>query len=167
MNVSKDKIKSVLLHILLLLVLYILQTSIFTHLRILGVYPLILPLDVVGIGLFEDGLRCGFLGIAAGLLCDLSIADSNAMFTIVLALVGFFTGFFSEFILARGFPTYFFLSLFILALLAFLQMFSYLVFDGINFSILGKVAVYQTLYSALFILPAYYPIRRITRRTKP
>lgn len=164
MNISKEKIMSLLAHILLIFVLYILQTSVFTHLRLFGVYPLILPLAVIGIGLFEDGIRGGIWGIVAGLLCDLSIADSKVMFTIVLALIGFFTGFFSEFILARGFPTFFCLSVIVLALLAFLQMFKYLVFDEVSFDILGRVAMYQTLYSAIFIIPLYYPIRRVTRK---
>lgn len=164
MNTPKKKIKRILAHILFLFVLYILQTSVFTHLRLFGVFPLILPLAVVGIGLFEDGFSGGVWGIVAGLLCDMSIADSSVLFTISLAAIGFFTGFLSEFIMTRGFPTYFVLSVIVLALLAFLQMFRYLVFDDVGFKILSRVAVNQTLYSAIFIIPVYYPVKRVTRK---
>jgi cell shape-determining protein MreD len=166
MTLSKEYMKSVWLHIVLIFVLYILQTSVFTHLKLFKVYPMLLPLAVVGIGLFEDGLRGGIWGIVAGVFCDMSVAGSSYLFTVSLAAAGFFVGFLSEFILARGFPSFFVLSLMVLCLLSLLQMFRYLVFDGISFSILGKVALYQILYSAVFILPLYYPIRRITRRAR-
>lgn len=166
MKFSKQNVKRVLLHVILLLVLYILQTSVFTRFRLFGVYPMLLPLAVVGIGLFEDGLWGGIWGIAAGVLCDISIADSFFMFTVTLAVIGFFSGFFSEFILARGFPSFFVLSLISLVLIAFLQMFKYLVFYRISFMVLSKVALFQILYSALFIIPVYYPVRRITRRIR-
>lgn len=166
MNTPKKKIKRILAHILLLFLLYILQTSVFTHIRLFGVFPLILPLAVVGIGLFEDGFNGGVWGIVAGLLCDMSLADSSVLFTVSLAVIGFLTGFLSEFILARGFPTYFFLSVLVLAVLSFLQMFQYLIFDHISFKILSRVALNQTLYSALFIIPVYYPVKRVTRKTR-
>lgn len=166
MTTPKKKIKRILAHILLLFLLYILQTSVFTHLRLFGVYPLLLPLAVVGIGLFEDGFSGGVWGIVAGLLCDISLADSRVLFTVSLAVTGFITGFLSEFILARGFPTYFILSFLVLALLSFLQMFRYLVFDHISFKVLYPVAINQTLYSAIFIIPVYYQVKRVTRKPR-
>lgn len=166
MNTTKKKFKRILVHILFLFVLYILQTSVFSHIRVFGVYPLILPLAVVGIGLFEGGFQGGIWGIVAGILCDLSIADSSFLFTVSLTIIGFFTGFFSEFILTRGFPTFFLISVLTLALLAFLQMFRFLFFDGVSLDVLGPVAFYQTLYSAFFIIPIYYPVKRVTRKTR-
>jgi rod shape-determining protein MreD len=166
MNIPKNKIKRILTHFLLLFLLYILQTSVFTHIRLFGVFPLILPLAVVGIGLLEDGLNGGIWGIVAGLLCDISLADSGVLFTVSLAAIGFFTGFLSEFILARGFPTYSLLSLLVLAVLSFLQMFQYLIFDNVSFKILSRVALNQILYSALFIIPVYYPVKRVARKNR-
>jgi hypothetical protein len=127
---------------------------------------MLLPLAVVGIGLFEEGLWGGIWGIAAGVLCDISMADSFLLFTVTLTVIGFFTGFFSEFIIARGFPSFFVLSVISLILIALLQMFKYLVFYKVDFMLLSKVALYQTLYSAIFIIPVYYPVRRVTRRTR-
>ncbi len=92
--------------------------------------------------------------------------DSIFMSLVTLRRNRLFSGFFSECILARGFPSFFVLSLISLVLIAFLQMFKYLVFYRISFMVLSKVALFQILYSALFIIPVYYPVRRITRRIR-
>ena len=47
----------VLLHGLFLLVLYALESMVFSRLPILGIKPTLLPIAVVGVGLFEGSLR--------------------------------------------------------------------------------------------------------------
>ena len=73
----------------------------FPHLRVLGVCPLLLPAAAVGFGLFGSGLTGGLWGLAAGLLCDLSL-DGSCAFTVLLCCAGFLAGFLGEFVMARG-----------------------------------------------------------------
>ena len=146
----------------ILLVCYILQTDVFTHLKISGVSPLALPLAAVGFGLFEGGLTGGLWGLAAGILCDISVG-SSLMFTILLTLFGFVSGFLSEFILARGFPSYIALCLAGLLICSALQAAPLIFFDGVKLSALVRPAIVQTLYSLIFVLPAYWSTRTASR----
>jgi rod shape-determining protein MreD len=145
--------------ILLLLALYLLQTSVFSRLRLWGVSPLILPLFAVGIGLFRGGLAGGCWGLAAGVLCDISLGGNSLLFTVFLTACGFFSGFMSQFIVAKGFPSFFVLSLTSLVIAAFLQMFSLLVYYGTDPIALVRTGLLQTLYSLFFTIPVYLNVR--------
>ena len=100
---SVRKFKRGVLRALILLLLYILQTDVFTHLRIGGICPLALPLAAVGFGIFDGGLKGGLWGLVAGILCDLSVGGSFA-FTIMLTLTGFFSGSSNHLILCHPQP---------------------------------------------------------------
>ena len=77
--------------------------------------------------------------------------------------MGFFSGFLGEFILARGFPSYLLLSVGVLLISAFLQMFRLLVFDRAPAWDLIRTGLLQSLASAIFILPLYFCVRRYLR----
>ena len=157
------RLKRALLRLLLLLLLYFLQTDVFSHLRIAGVCPLLLPLAAVGFGLFEGGLTGGLWGLLAGLLCDLSLGEGTVAFTVFLTLAGFFTGFLAEFLLSRGFPSFLLLSLAVLLLAVLLQLFPLLAAPGAPLAALGRAALIQTLYSLVFVLPVYWAVRGVSR----
>lgn len=151
-----------LLRALILLLLYVLQTDVFPHLRIDGVCPLALPLAAVGFGIFEGGLKGGLWGIAAGILCDLSLGSSFT-FTLLLTLAGFTCGFLSEFLLARGFPSFLTLSLAVLLLCSGTQAVSAVVYSGVAPADGAVAALIQTAYSLIFVLPVYWASRGISR----
>ena len=119
---AKDTLKRIISHAIIVIVAYLLQAAFFSGLKVGGAAPLILPLVAVGIGLFDGGLWGGIWGVVCGLLCDVSLTDSGSLFTVYLAIAGFFTGFLSEFVLARGFPSFFTVSLVTLVIAALLQL---------------------------------------------
>lgn len=151
-------------YLLLLLIIYLLQSSVFPHLKILGVKPLLLPLFAVGVGLFRGGLAGGCWGLAAGLLCDISLGGTGLLFTVFLTACGFFTGFLSQFVLAKGFPSYFVISLSVLMIAAFIQMFGLLAYYGADPLILILTGLKQTLYSLILTVPIYLWIRRASQQ---
>lgn len=159
---NANKLKRGLLRALILLLLYILQTDVFNHLRISGVCPLALPLAAVGFGIFDGGLKGGLWGLAAGILCDLSVGSSYA-FTILLTLIGFFSGFLSEFVLAKGFPSFLTLSVGALLLCAFIQAAPAVAYRGMPLSDGAVSVLIQTVYSLIFVLPVYWASRGISR----
>lgn len=163
---SKDTAKRIISHAVITLVVYLLQAAFFSGLKIGGAAPLILPLAAVGFGLFDGGLWGGIWGLICGILCDVSLTDSGCLFTVFLTIAGFFTGFLSEFVLARGFPSFLTVSLAVLVLSAAFQLVGPCFYREVPFSVVWKPALWQTLYSAAFILPVYYPIHRATRSTR-
>lgn len=158
---TAQKLKRGLLRALFLLLLYILQTDVFTHLRPGGICPLALPLAAVGFGIFDGGLNGGLWGLAAGILCDIS-TGGNFGFTVLLPLIGFFSSFLCEFVLARGFPSFLVLSLCALLLSALMQALP-AAFRYLSPGSAALRAVFQTAYSLIFVLPVYWASRRISR----
>ncbi len=159
-------ILKILSYVFFLIVLYFLQAAVFPRIPIWGIKPLIMPLAAVCIGVFEGSLWGGFLGLLCGLLCDFSVADTTVLFTVYLTILGFGAGLLSEYVLARGFPSFFVCSIVSLLLAAFLQSFKFLVYQGVSPLIIGRTALFQTIYSMFFVLPVYYSVRTISSRTK-
>ncbi len=160
MNIRK--FKRGIMRAIILLLLYVLQTDVFTHLRIGGICPLLLPLASVGFGIFDGGLTGGLWGLAAGILCDLS-AGSNFTFTAMLTVIGFFSGFLSEFILAKGFPSFLTLSIAALLICSATEAFPAIVYAGTPFSQAAVRVLIQTAYSLIFVLPVYWASRGVSR----
>ena len=79
MTIRRRKfIVSLLLHVPFLLILYVLQATVFTSLPLFGVKPLILPVAVVGVALFEGSTKGGVFGLFAGQSADGAVyADAD------------------------------------------------------------------------------------------
>jgi len=163
-DASKQIIIRILIHAVVLAVLYILQGMVFSHLRIFGIAPLILPLAVIGVGLFEGPTWGGAIGLAAGVLSDSALFGAPVLFTILLTGIGMGVGLGSSYLLSRGFPSFLVCSVAALFVIAFFQMFGLLVYLGESPFALLRVAVLQTSYSLLFVLPIYYLTRYLGRR---
>ena len=164
-DAAKNRTIRIVLHALLLLGLYVLQVMIFSRLRILGVAPLILPIAVVGAGLFEGPSWGGGIGLAAGILCDIALG-TTALFTIILTAMGMGVGLLSTYLLRRGLPSYILCVSAALALIAFLQLFTLLVYHGESPLALLRVAIVQCIYSLFFAIPLYYLARGMGRRAR-
>ena len=162
---SKIKIPVVLIaHIILIVIIYILQSMVFTYFPINGVYPVLLPIAVVGIATFEGGARGGGYGLLAGMLCDVSFNQPVAVMTVALTFVGIVVGVLSETIMARGFPTYFLCCAGVQVLTSFVSMFSLVFFTNVEFASLMQTGMLQALYSLIFTLPIYPAVRALGRK---
>lgn len=155
---SKTLIK-VFLHLCLLILAYILQALLFTHLPLFGVKPLIIPLFVAGAALLEGAVPGGTFGLFAGILCDVSFNQPAIQFTLLLTAVGLIVGMLSETVIACSLPSYLLCSLGVLLLSGLVQMFGLLFFGGASFVALLGVLLLQTLYSMFFTVPVYYLIQ--------
>lgn len=163
---GKAVAKKIILYAVLLLILSLLQGSVFTYVKLFGVKPLFLPLAAVAFGLFEGNLWGGLLGLAAGIFCDFIVGDTLVLFTVLLPVLGFVCGLLSEYILTRGFPSFCACSLITVLLCAFLQAFKYYAFTDIPFWPITATALLQAAASAVFIIPVYWSVRFVSRRSK-
>jgi len=163
-DATKKRIIRILIHALVLLVIYVLQMMVFSRLRLFGIAPLILPLAVVGVALFEGPSWGGGFGLAAGVLSDTASSDHVVLFTILLTCLGMGIGLLSDYLLSRGFPSFFLCSAAALILIAMAQMFGLFMFLRQSpFALLGTAGM-QTLYSMVFTIPMYYLARSLGRR---
>ena len=146
-----------------LLILYILQSMVFTHLPLLGVKPMILPVAVAGASLFKGPVSGGVFGIFAGMLCDLSYNQPTIQFTIMLTLLGIAIGLLADTALVRGFPSFLLCSAIMLLACSLLQALPLTFFRGLKLAPLLDTGLRQTLYSLVFTIPLYYVSRFLSR----
>ena len=148
-------------HALFLLVVYIVQSFVLPYMRGLPSIPLILPLAAVGVAMFEGGGRGAVAGLFAGALCDISMNQPIAQFTVLLTFMCLIICVLSVQILAQGFFTYFMLCIAVLVICAFMQMFALLFFDGVSARLLLWEALGQSVVSLPFTVPIYFASRAL------
>lgn len=162
-NTKKNTILRLLAVLPCLLLMYILQGMIFPRLPLFGSKPLLLPLVVVGAALFEGRVTGGAVGLAAGILCDLSFNEPTAVFTLLLTVTGLVVGWLGDTVLVKSFPSYLLCSLGALIFCAFIQVFALLFFENAPIPLLLNTGVLQTLVSLPFLIPTYYITRGMSR----
>ena len=174
--IDLSKLRRAIVYALLLAGLFILQNLILSRITVFGVHALIVPAAVVAIGLFEDGLWGGMVGLAAGYFSDMA-TQNVAMFTVLLAAAGFLSGALGKYMLHKGFMSYITLALIVLALAAFCQMFRFLFLadadaKAFHSLYLGgtfawrvlRTGLIQTAWSLVWAVPIYFPCKLIASR---
>jgi cell shape-determining protein MreD len=161
--IDLNKLRRGVLYALFLLAVLAVQNLVLSHVSILGVRPMILPVAVAAVGLFEGGVWGGAFGLCAGLLTDMSF-ETTVLFTILFTVLGFLTGMLAQFVLNRRFFSYLFVSLAALLITALGQMFQLLAFQGADLIRLLLTAGLQTLWSLPLCIPVYFPCRAMARR---
>lgn len=135
---------------------FVMQSTVFTHLRIFGAMPLLIPVASVCISLFEGSERGGVMGLICGILCDLSFNQPTIEFTLTLTIIGVGTGILCEQLLDRGFPSSLVCSACALVICAMVQMFPLLFYMKQPIAVLLETAIIQTAYSMIFVIPIYF-----------
>lgn len=162
-NVKRRKALKVLLYAVTLIIAYLLQAVVFVDIKLLGVRPLIMPMAAVGMALFEGGRKGGVYGLAAGILCDIAMAQPMIVFTIFITLVGLIVGMLADAVITRRFPSYLLCCIAAIVLLTAIQALGTALFAEAAVRDLVDVAWKQAVYSAVFILPLYFPFKYIAR----
>lgn len=162
--INFEKIKRVILHLAVILVVLGLQNLLFSRISPLGVRPLFVPAVVVAIGLFEGGAWGASLGLVTGFLCGLRFHGSVLPFTVLFAAFGFLSGMLSLFFVNKRFFSYAVICAVAFALTAFCQMFRLLFFYGAAPGPLLYTGLLQTLWSLPFTFLIYFPVKAIARR---
>lgn len=159
---------TILLHALLLIVVYVFQGMIFPHLRLYGYAPLLLPVAATGVAVYEGRYTGGIIGIFAGLLCDISMNEPVGLFTVLLTLTGLVAGALADTVLTRGFATYLTCCAGVLVLSALAQVFGLLLLNTSRLSLqpLISTAIRQTIYSLIYALPIWFPVRALGSRAQ-
>ena len=147
------------LHGLLLIVVYVFQGMIFPYLRLAGLVPLLLPIVSTGAAVYQGSTVGGISGLFAGMLCDLSFNEPVGVFMVVLTFAGIAVGALTETLMTKGFGTYIICCTAVLALSAFVQLFPLLFYAGVPPAPLLTTAIWQTVYSLLFVFPIWFFVR--------
>jgi len=159
-------ITSIFLHAVFIIVIYVFQGVIFPLLRINGLVPLLLPIAVAGIALYEGRYTGGITGLFAGILCDVSFNQPAGVFTVLLTFVGLIIGALADTVILRGFVTYYISCAAVLIVSGFVQSFPLMIIpdNNIPLNALISTSAQQTAYSLIFALPIWFFVRALGKR---
>ena len=146
-----------------LILLYLLQATVFTRLTVFGTKPLLLPLAAAGVALFGGKVEGGVFGLFAGMLTDMACNQPTVEFTLLLTLTGLLVGFLADTSLVQGFPSFLICGALELLACSAVQVFVLIVLRGAPFSVVAGIALRQCLSSLLFVIPFYYVSRFLGR----
>jgi len=162
---------TVFLHALLLITVYIFQGVIFPFLRVNGLVPLMLPVAVTGIALYEGRYTGGISGLFAGILCDISFNQPVGVFTVFLTLTGLVVGALADTVILRGFVIYYMSCAAVLIVSVIIQMIPIMMYmisfeQSIPIQALISTAIQQTIYSLILAFPIWFFVRALGKHSE-
>ncbi len=160
------KIRKAIIYALCVIVTVSLQDLLFSRVAVWGAKPYFVPVIVMAIGLFEGGLWGALFGLVCGWVCDMSLIDNHARFLVLFAVLGFASGFLTEFFFNRRFMSFMLLALLGLIATAVCQIVPLWVFASTPLLQLLPTAGLQVLWSLPFAVPAYFSVKLISVRRR-
>ena len=158
----------VFFHILMLILIFLLQSAPYLMPRIGGVYPLLLIPAVVCIGMFERELVGGCLGLLAGVFWDITSLQTAGFHAILLLVIGCACGLMVIHLMRNSLLSAILLTFFSLLFYELCNWFFFSVMAGRE--MLGYQFVHFALprlaYSLVFILPFYLISRAAVKRMR-
>ena len=157
---KRSRFTEIVLHALLILTVYVFQSMIFPYMRLNGLVPLLLPIVCTGTAVYHGRVAGGVSGLFAGIFCDISFNEPTVLFTVTLTFAGLIIGTLTDTVLTRSFPVYILSCAAVLIFSAFAQMFPLMFLVEVPTQPLFITALWQTLYSLIFIIPIWFFVRR-------
>ena len=142
-------------YLLFALLVLLAQNMVLSHIRPLGVCPLILPAAAVAVGMFEGGTWGPLLCLLMGYFADMSFVENRVFFLLLLPGLSLFAAFMAQFFVNRRFFAFMGLCVPALLVTALLQMLKIAAGDAWSTQLLFVGAV-QTLWSLPFSAPVYF-----------
>lgn len=154
--------KKVIKYILLILVIYIIQTTSGINTSFYGYHVDILPFVVATAGLLGGKTEGAVTGFIIGIFCDITGVSADGLHSIYYIAFGILCGFLGHKLLRRIYPSVLILGTLGIWVLGLIKMASILAFDKAFIPLLVLQDVCgQTLVCAMFSLLAYIPTRKI------
>ena len=153
---EKIDLRKLIRYLLFMFLTLMAQNMVFSHIRIYGVCPLVLPAVAAAAGMFEGATWGPLFSLLMGYFADMSFVENRVFFLLLLPALSLMAAFLSQFFINRRF--FAFMGAALLALLAtgLVQMLLVAVKDSFSMSMLPTVAL-QTLWSLPLAVLAYYP----------
>ena len=164
--INLRKVRKAILYLLCIIIALWLQTMVLSRVVLLGARPFFLPALVVAIGLWEGGVWGGMLGLAAGIGCMLSLANSPVLFLVLLPVFGFLSGLLADYLINRRFVSFLLLAVLALLVTALLQALPLWIFRGASPRPLFTVALLQALWAVPLAVPSYFVAKLLAGRDR-
>lgn len=142
-----------------------LELLVFNRFRVWGVMPVLLPLVVTAVAIFEGAANGARFGLAAGILYDAALSDTTrGRYIVLLTVGGLLAGLVAEFVLSRNLLSCLACSAGMLLWLDLFRVAIRLFFRHIPLLPMLRLAAREAAYSLFFVIPVYLVVRRIYDR---
>lgn len=157
-------IPKILLYIVIALLIYVLQTSLFGAWSIRGYHLDLLPALVAAAALLDGPTEGVIIGIVVGLFYDLGFVGIDGLYPLFFLLFGFIAGVMSRLTLSGSYVSMILMTAFEMILLGLLRYFSYLLPQaGASFLLVMRQIIGGTLLACVFCFIVYWPMQKISR----
>ena len=153
---------------LLLLIIFIVQSTLIDAVRIFGVMPNLIICVLVAVSLAEGHVAGGLIGMFAGIFIDVTVADVRGFFVIILLIIGGLLGYLSNDYMKSSAYNAFLLCAPVSFLYNTLIFFTHFY----NYSAGGVLRIYLTkiipeaLYTAALAVPMFFIVRAIGKTAR-
>jgi uncharacterized membrane protein len=161
-------VPKMILYALLVLAVYIAQTTLFGAWDFRGYHVDILPAFVAAAALCGGPMEGAVVGLIVGLFYDLGFIGIDGLYPLFFLAFGLVAGMMSRLTLSRSYVSMVMLNAFEMVLLGLLRYFTYLLPQkGASFLLVMKQVAGGTLLACLFCFIAYVPVSKLCRRFDP
>lgn len=148
------------------LLIFFFESCVFNRFPAFGAIPMLAPLVVVAVALFEGSRNGALFGLAIGFFCSAVYYRGGLLMLPILAIIGIGTGATRKQKIGRSLLGCAICGLGSLTLLELAHMSYRLLFDGVSLATLIQVALPELLYSMVFLIPIYLLIRTVYHRVR-
>ena len=159
---EKINLNKVVKYTLFMFLTLLAQNMVLSHIRPLGIHPLILPAAAAAAGMFEGATWGPVFSLFMGYFADMSFVENSIFFLVLLPLLSLLSAFVSQFFINRRFFAFMGLSLLSLVITSGLQILKTMALDAWSTQLL-LVGIFQTLWSLPFSALAYFLPARWSR----
>ena len=159
---EKLDLTRLLRYALFMLLTLMFQNMVLSHIRPLGVCPLVLPAAAAAVGMFEGATFGPVFSLIMGYFADMSFVENRIFFLLLLPVLSLLAAFVSQFFINRRFFAFMGLSLLSLVITSGLQILKTMALDAWSTQLL-LVGIFQTLWSLPFSALAYFLPARWSR----
>lgn len=163
--INIEKMRRAILYSILMIGVLSFQEIALSRISILGVTAIIYPILPIGIALLQGGMWGLGFGLACGILCDCMFAETLIFYTMLLPTLAFLTTAAEKFWVRREAIAFFFCSTIGIFLTGLFQLVRMLLMYSADVAPMIEVVIIQTLFSSLFIIPMYFPIKILAEKT--
>lgn len=160
--INMRKVRKAIIYIFCIIIAQWLQLMVLSRVEILGAKPLFLPALIAAFGLFEGGVWGAALGIVCGAYCDMVFVDSTALFLVLYAAIGFFSGVLADYLINRRFFSYLAVAFLALLVTGVCQIIPLWIFAGSKLLPLLGTALLQCVWSLPFAALCYVVVKRVS-----
>ena len=143
-----------LMYSLMLIIFFLLETAVLTRVSLLGVHPLVVPLIVSTVAVFEGPWSGAFFGFSAGIFYDAFIPLSEGFYSIIFLIGCYLIGYLSQSVFQKNFLTSF---LWNLIFLSFAQLMFFFIFFLLQ-SKAGLSALFTTYLPEVGVSMLFSPL---------